>query len=74
MSKQILKCTCPICGESHELEADYLVPGIEGFMNLNRGRVSILDSTKTDRHCKMCASFILENAVKTSIHVEVVDE
>ena len=74
MSKQIFKCTCPICGEAHELEADYLVPGVQGVINRPDGQIVILDPTKTERHCKICASFILENIVKASMCVEVEDE
>ena len=72
--KKVLKCTCPICGEEHELEADYVMPGVEGVLPLSGGTVTILDSTKTDRHCKICSDLITRNLVDAAIHVEVEDE
>lgn len=72
--KKKLKCTCPICGEEHELEADMLIPGIQGVINRPDGVVTILDPTKTDRHCKMCSEALVRNLVYPYTHVEVEDE
>ncbi|MBO5887492.1 MAG: hypothetical protein J6Q60_05675 [Bacteroidaceae bacterium] len=52
--KQKLKCTCRACGEDFEIEADYLIPGIEGHMNLAEGQVIIADPTRTNRLCDVC--------------------
>ena len=63
MSKKILKCTCETCGNEFEIEADFIVPGIEGFMTLAGGEVRILDPTKK-RRCDICMSFMLEDLMK----------
>ena len=74
MGKMKLKCTCPICGETHELEADMLIPGVQGVINRPDGVVTILDPTKTERHCKICAELLARNAVDAAMHLEVEDE
>lgn len=74
MSKQKLKCTCPICGETHELEADMLIPGVQGVINRAGETITILDPTKTERHCDMCAAALVRNLVYPYTHVEVADE
>lgn len=74
MSKLKLKCTCPICDEVHEVEADYLTPGIEGVINRPEGPIIILDSTKTVRHCKICSELLTKNAMECAEHLEVADE
>lgn len=75
MSKQKLKCICPICGEAHELEADIIMPGVQGVIYDPEGRpLTILDSTKTERHCGMCAEALVRNLVCLYTHVEVEDE
>ena len=52
--KKTLKCTCRACGEGFEITADYLIPGVEGRMNLAEGTVVIADPTRTDRLCDVC--------------------
>lgn len=75
MGKMTLKCTCPICGEVHELEADMLIPGVQGVINRPDGRpMVILDPTKTDRHCKICAELLVRDCVDAAMHLEVEDE
>lgn len=74
MSKQKLKCTCPICGEVHELEADMLIPGVQGVINRAGETVTILDPTKTERHCDICAGLLVRNCVDAAMHLEVEDE
>lgn len=74
MSKQILKCTCPICGEAHELKADLLIPGVQGVITRAGETVTILDPTKTERHCDICAELLARNLVDVAAHVEVEDE
>lgn len=64
MSKATLKCVCRDCKTIFELEADWLVPGIEGYIDLPQGRVSILDPTKTGRRCASCASAMLEDLIR----------
>jgi hypothetical protein len=59
MSKQKLRCKCITCGEEFELEADMLIPGVEGHMNLAEGSVSILDPTK-ERRCDICTMLLIE--------------
>lgn len=58
--KKVLKCTCQDCGKEFEVYADYLIPGVEGFMNLAEGRVLIMDPTRTDRMCDECVAAALE--------------
>ena len=52
--KKILKCTCRACGEEFWIHADYLIPGVEGYMNLAEGVVRIADPTRTERLCDVC--------------------
>ena len=74
MGKMKLKCTCPICGEAHELEADMLIPGVQGVINRGSETVVILDPTKTERHCDICAVLLARNLVDAAMYVEVEDE
>lgn len=74
MNKQILKCVCPLCDEEHELEADMLIPGVEGVINRPDGTVTILDPTKTERHCKICGELLVRGLIDEGQHLEVADE
>ena len=69
MSKQKLKCRCITCGEEFEASADYLIPGIEGYMSLAGGVVRILDPTKTERRCDICTSLLVEAVREASTEV-----
>ena len=51
---KVLNCRCRKCLKDFELEADYLIPGVEGYMNLGSGQVKILDPTRTNRMCDFC--------------------
>lgn len=51
---KVLKCTCRKCLKEFELRADFLIPGVEGFMNMGSGQVEILDPTRTERLCDFC--------------------
>lgn len=59
MSKEKLKCKCITCGEEFELEADMIIPGVEGWLPCADGVVTILDPTK-ERRCDICAIFLIE--------------
>lgn len=56
---KVLKCRCQKCLKDFEIEADYLIPGVEGFMNLGHGQVKILDPTRTERMCDFCCEIEL---------------
>lgn len=58
--KKVLKCTCRTCGKEFEVYADYLIPGVEGFMTMAEGQVLIMDPTRTDRMCDECVAAELE--------------
>lgn len=56
---KVLKCRCRKCLNDFELEADYLIPGVEGYMDLGSGQVKILDPTRTKRMCDFCCEIEL---------------
>ncbi len=68
--KKTLQCVCQDCKVVFELEADLLIPGIEGHVDLGQGRISILDPTKTGRRCASCASAVLEQFIKNCMRGE----
>lgn len=70
MSKEKLKCKCITCGEEFELEADMIIPGVEGCLPCAGGTVTILDPTK-ERRCDFCAELILRNLVDDAMYREV---
>lgn len=76
MGKKKLTCVCRDCRTVFELEADMLVPGVEGFMNLAGGQVKILDPTRTDRMCDACCEIALAKlmaSVEEAVEVEKED-
>ena len=64
MGKKTLTCVCRDCRTIFELEADYLIPGVEGFMDLAGGQVKILDPTRTDRMCDPCCEIALARIMR----------
>lgn len=68
--KKALRCTCRTCGSEFEAYADYLIPGVEGFMTMTEGLVSIMDPTRTDRMCDECIIAELEKLTVNDGSVE----
>ena len=68
--KKALRCTCRACGKEFEAYADYLIPGVEGFMTMTEGLVSIMDPTRTDRMCDECIVAELEKLAVNDGSVE----
>ena len=53
MKKQI-ELTCATCGAKFTDEADFITPGISGFVNTANGeKVRFLDPTE-EHHCENC--------------------
>ena len=52
--KQTIELTCATCGKKFTIEADYSLPGIQGFVINSKGeRVEYIDPT-AERHCDEC--------------------
>lgn len=61
MKKQI-ELTCSTCGEKFTTEADYIIPGINGYVDkLSGERVVIIDPT-AEHHCEECTLKAIEGA------------
>lgn len=51
--KQV-ELTCATCGEKFTAEADYILPGVQGFVINSKGKqVTFLDPT-AEHHCEEC--------------------
>lgn len=53
---------CPTCGNSFTVEADYIIPGVEGFCN----EVTFVDPTRP-RHCRKCFDEMISKLVGDAI-------
>ncbi len=54
--KQTVKLICAACGCEFTAEADYILPGISGFVvNKSGEQTTFLDPTE-EHHCKLCVA------------------
>ena len=61
MKKQI-ELACATCGNKFTAEADYIIPGINGYVDkLSGERVTIIDPT-AEHHCDECIKKAMEGA------------
>lgn len=52
--KQQIELTCSACGVKFPAEADYITPGVQGFVVNSKGeRVEFIDPT-AEHHCDDC--------------------
>lgn len=54
LEKKIIELTCAKCGVRFAAEADYILPGVQGFVINSKGEpVTFLDPT-AEHHCEEC--------------------
>lgn len=54
--KQTIELTCAVCGCKFVAEADYILPGVSGFVvNKSSEQTTFLDPTG-EHHCKLCVA------------------
>jgi len=62
--KKTIELTCATCGGKFTAEADYICPGVNGFVNTKNGeQVTFIDPT-AEHHCETCIQEALNTAVK----------
>lgn len=67
--KRQIELTCGICEKKFTAEADYITPGINGFVTMKCGtQVRFIDPT-AKHYCKECVDKHLQQITETTILV-----
>lgn len=61
---ELISFICRTCNQKFEMEADYLIPGVEGYMNYNGRLVHVVDPMRTRRMCDACVEKSLKGIVR----------